>query len=174
MLVIALGAALMGGATYAWFSDGTATDQFTFSTGSVEIQVQDPILFPLNVDGIAPGYISDLETVTLENTGSLDLYYRMYFTGTGDLAEVLMVNIDGAEYLLEALLYDDTDPSTDANRDKLFESGTHMLTALTGTADHTVQISLPSGTGNEYANASFTGELVVEAVQVIHNSTPWE
>ncbi|GIN90595.1 cell division protein FtsN [Siminovitchia terrae] len=69
MMTVALGAALIGGGTYAYFSD-TETTNNTFAAGTLDLTLSPTEI--INVDNIAPGdsFIRDFE---LGNGGSLDI-----------------------------------------------------------------------------------------------------
>ncbi|MBD8004145.1 CalY family protein [Bacillus norwichensis] len=69
MMTVALGAALIGGGTYAYFSD-TETTNNTFAAGTLDLTLSPTEI--INVDNIAPGdsFIRDFE---LGNGGTLDI-----------------------------------------------------------------------------------------------------
>ncbi|WP_313430506.1 CalY family protein [Siminovitchia terrae] len=69
MMTVALGAALIGGGTYAYFSD-TETTNNTFAAGTLDLTLSPTEI--INVENIAPGdsFIRDFE---LGNGGSLDI-----------------------------------------------------------------------------------------------------
>ncbi|GIN21814.1 MAG TPA: cell division protein FtsN [Bacillus bacterium] len=69
MMTVALGTALIGGGTYAYFSD-TETTNNTFAAGTLDLTLSPTEI--INVDNIAPGdsFIRDFE---LGNGGTLDI-----------------------------------------------------------------------------------------------------
>ena len=68
-LSAALGLALIGGGTYAYFSDSEQTNN-TFAAGTLDLSVEPTEI--INIDNIKPGdtFIRDFE---LQNNGSLDI-----------------------------------------------------------------------------------------------------
>jgi len=101
MLVIALAAAVIGGATMAWFTDEASTgeDGITFTAGTLEITVEGEgvdfdddgnlIIDFGDVSNMAPGDLTKPITINVKNTGSLDIGLFRRFTATGELAKVL-------------------------------------------------------------------------------------
>ena len=156
MLVIALAAALLGGATLAWFTDRTSADaEFTAGT----IKLGKPVAVPLNIPAMAPGDTTPGWDITVKNEGTLDMYYRLYFEGeaAGSLAEVLTVSIDGVEKgTLASLIGTDN---------AVFDQDMRLNS---GAADKVLTFSfhLPVSADNTYQGKAFTGNLVVEATQV--------
>lgn len=75
MLVIALAAALVSGATMAWFTDTATSLNNTFSAGTVDIVLNydaDDAVIPIaDFANIAPGWQSAIVNVDLRNAGSL-------------------------------------------------------------------------------------------------------
>lgn len=150
MLVIALAAALLGGATFAWFTDQKEVAA-TFTAGTIVLG--DPGT-DFTIADIAPGWgVDDDETwaITIKNDGTLDMYYRLTFTATsGTLGNVLEVSLDGANWTTGLANF------------------THVgVTALSAAASDslTLYFRLPTTVGNAYQGASFSGTLVVEATQ---------
>ncbi len=68
-LSAALGLALIGGGTYAYFSDSEQTNN-TFAAGTLDLSVEPTEI--INIDNIKPGdtFVRDFE---LQNNGSLDI-----------------------------------------------------------------------------------------------------
>lgn len=153
MLVIALAAALLGGAVSAWFSAEASTNA-TFTAGTLDLADLQPSL--VTISDMAPGDKTVAENITIQNTGSLELFYRISFEeGSGTLGEVLHVWIDGVDKgILDDLGY-------------IFDSSMK----LSGGASEVISVSfeLPGTAGNEYKGESFSGSLVVQAVQVKNN-----
>ena len=152
MLIIALAAALLGGATFAWFTDSKQVPA-TFTTGTIILGEDIPN--PLSISDMAPNDTTEWE-ITIANEGTLDLYYRLCFSGNGDLAEVLHVNIAGEDKgTLQEIITDGY----------IFDEATMRINA--GEDSHTLAIAfhLPAETGNDYQNSTFDGYLTVEATQ---------
>jgi len=101
MLVIALAAAVIGGATMAWFTDEAVPEPVKFTAGTLEITVSgDGVDFDedgaiiLNFDEIAknmaPGDTTGVVNINVKNTGSLDIgLFRKFTVSGGELAKVL-------------------------------------------------------------------------------------
>ncbi|NLM92321.1 MAG: hypothetical protein GX168_05195 [Bacteroidales bacterium] len=99
MLVIALAAAVIGGATMAWFTDSAGPEDVTFTAGTLEITVKGSgvsvdndgnlIIDFGDVSNMAPGDLTDPVTIKVTNTGSLDIGLFRKFTASGELAKVL-------------------------------------------------------------------------------------
>lgn len=169
MLIIALAAALLGGATFAWFTDSKQVSA-TFTTGTIILG--DNIATPLSISNMAPNDTTDPWKITIANEGTLDLYYRLCFSGSGDLAEVLHVNINGEDkgtlqdIITAGYIFDETSMRINAGEDS-----------------HTLDITfhLPPETGNDYQNrkysdgyqkkGTFEGYLTVEATQAKNQET---
>lgn len=159
MLIIALAAALLGGATFAWFTDSKQV-KATFTTGTIILG--ETIATPLNISDMAPNDTTEWE-ITIANEGTLDLYYRLCFSGSGDLAKVLHVTIDGQDNVI----IDGEDKRT---LQEIIDSGyifDESMRINAGGPKHTLAIAfhLPAETVNDYQNSTFEGCLTVEATQ---------
>lgn len=170
MLVIALAAALLGGATFAWFTDSDSTTA-TFTAGTLDVALTDTsdAVFTLELTGMAPG--DSLSTdIKVANTGNLDLYYRFLFTETapgGTLDDALTVTISqGATIIADGVLL-----SSLISGGAIFDNTTMEL-APAASATYTIEIELPTDTGNTYKGTSFDGTFVVEATQVKNQADP--
>lgn len=156
MLVIALAAALLGGAISAWFSAEASTNA-TFTAGTLDLADLQPSL--VTISDMAPGDKTVAENITIRNTGSLELFYRISFvnSGSGTLGQVLHLWIDGV----------DKGAQEDLGTGYIFDS----TMKLSGGASEVISVSfeLPGTAGNEYKGESFSGSLVVQAVQVKNN-----
>ena len=167
MLVIALAAALVGGATMAWFTDTATNPGNTFTAGTIDIVLQDhpddivetPIF---NFTNIAPGWESGVVTVNVQNAGSLPMKVRGVVSGTTVTAadKALYAALDGqyklpgmtawsAWYAAPAL------PLTRAL--PLIPAGTTVTVEL--------QFRLPDDTGNAAQGGSVTLDLTLTATQ---------
>ncbi|RST72737.1 cell division protein FtsN [Siminovitchia acidinfaciens] len=117
MMSVALGAALIGGGTYAYFSD-TETSQNTFAAGTLDLSLSPTEI--INVKDMAPGdsFLRDFE---LGNGGTLDIDKVLLETdytvkdakgdNTGDFGEHIQVeflyNMDNFdEVIFETTLAD--------------------------------------------------------------------
>jgi predicted ribosomally synthesized peptide with SipW-like signal peptide len=66
LLVIALAAAVIGGATMAWFTDEAEVSDVTFTAGTVDIEVTND---PTSFENVNPGDCYDI-SATIKNEGS--------------------------------------------------------------------------------------------------------
>jgi spore coat-associated protein N len=113
----ALGLSLIGGGTFAYFSDSFGT-QNTFAAGTLDLAVNPNVV--VNVDNIKPGDEIYRE-FTLENNGTLDIYKVLLNTqysvvdakqdNTDDLAKHIKVTImyntsSATNPIVETTLYD--------------------------------------------------------------------
>lgn len=157
MLVIALAAALLGGAAFAWFTDEeTAGAEFT--SGTLDLAALPETLF--SVSDMAPGDVTTDETLTITNSGSLEMFYRISFVkgaASGTLGDVLHVYIDGV------------DQGTLANLEGVFIFDSTMRLASGASKDFSIKFELPGDTGNAYQGQTYTGTIVVQAVQTKNN-----
>ena len=164
MLVIALAAALLGGATFAWFTSEKELGTAAFTAGTL---VLDGDGADVTFENIAPGWGTDgLKNweVTLENTGSLDMYYRLYFVQTAELKElskVLEVQIKiGEEEPLPFTALENLFITADPEELGVLE--------VDGDVAITLTFQLPTTVGNEYQGASWSGTLVAQGTQKDH------
>jgi predicted ribosomally synthesized peptide with SipW-like signal peptide len=169
MLVIALAAALLGGATFAWFTSEKDFDA-EFTAGTLVLN-GDGLDF--SISDIAPGWGTDGETddnvwkITLTNNGSLKMFYRVYFEGTEgeelnpDLSEVLKVKVEGEGT-------DGTEVFVLLN--SLFKDNALFLGDLEpeNEVELTLTFQLPTTVGDEYQGASWAGKLYAQGTQKDH------
>lgn len=145
MLVIALAAALVGGATMAIFTDEAVNEGNTFTAGEIDINTVGATTLPLAAGNMAPG-----DTITgsfiVQNDGSLDLRFDVSAEGSGDL-------FDGDTPATVGGLGDDQDVELEPG-----ESATVYFT-----------VNLPLEAGNEYQNATGTVDFTIEAEQTANN-----
>lgn len=142
---LALGAALIGGGTFAYFSDTATSAGNTFATGTIDIQTKfAPV--PFNVTAAKPGTTFGAN-FTVQNTGTLAANASLKFdytntdgaTDGSDLGTVLEITSFqyGGQSLLTNLTTDDTNGNgyVDLNdiKGKLFNLG--LVAAGTTDAD---------------------------------------
>jgi len=101
-LAVVLAAALVGGATMAWFTDQETNAANTFTAGTLNIELQDAKFKPFEApifkfENIAPGWESGTVTVNLANTGTLPVIVRGVVSGTtnGAPGDALYAALDG-------------------------------------------------------------------------------
>ena len=147
MLVIALTAALIGGATMALFTDTAANTGNSFAAGTVDITVgaTDVIVGAANM---APG---DTRTgsFVVRNAGSLELRFSVSAVGAGDL-------FSGAT------------PATIGG----LGNDQNIVLAPNASATVTFDVILPLTAGNAYQGDGGTVDLTISAVQTANNALP--
>ncbi|MDD4659004.1 MAG: TasA family protein [Eubacteriales bacterium] len=171
MLVIALAAALLGGAAFAWFTDSdSAAANFTAGT----IKLGKPVATGLEVTNMAPGDHQDW-TVTIQNDGTLDMYYRLSFSGGiagAALTEVLEVSLyDGTVEESEAPIFGPTLLSAVDANNFWFNEASMYIDASGAAHEYTIRFELPIETGNDYQGATWNITLNVQATQKANQDT---
>lgn len=159
MLVIALAAALLGGATYAWFTDKQSAEA-KFTAGTLVLgEIED---FDGELDIEAPGDTDDWE-ITIVNEGSLDMYYRLYFTSdiSVGLPEVVNVSL----YAGDTLLFGPTCIGDFTDSENYWFNSELTLDA-DDDVTYKVHFELPTDTDDDYQGAEWVITLHVEATQV--------
>ncbi|MCW3490441.1 CalY family protein [Dethiobacter alkaliphilus] len=145
MMVIALVAALVGGATFAVFTDSSSNTANTFSAGTVELTIGTETTDAVALDNMAPGDVIS-GSFAVENTGSLELYYVVSANASGDL------------FGLDA----------DAAVVTITEGGSGVLDSdETAVVSYTVE--LPLAAGDNYQGVSGDLQFDVEAVQTANH-----
>jgi spore coat-associated protein N len=152
-LIIGLVSALVGGATFAYFTDTAANTNNVFTTGTIDIAT-DPASGTFNVTNMCPGD-AITKNITVQNLGSLDLDY----------------NIKASQASGDASLYDVLDLKITKGADVLYEgklaslSITKRTLATLTNEDLTFTVSMDSAlTGPQGATATVTFDF--NAVQV--------
>lgn len=143
MLTTAMGAALIGGGTFALFTADATNAGNTVTTGTLTLQdiTNGNGSAAFTVTNMAPGDNGNA-TVKIKNTGSLDAWVAIDSAAdTGDLAPVLDVTTPTAPVIIKA-----------------GES-----------ADFTVNYSLQRSAGNEYQGKSAALDVKFKAVQSKNN-----
>ena len=159
MLVIALAAALLGGAAFAWFTDEEEVTA-NFIAGTIDLAT--PVATELNVVDMAPGDHQDW-VITIQNAGTLDMYYRLFFEGgiSGGLEEVLKVSL----YEGETLVFPPTLLSAVNLSGAWFNEDKTFIPVSGGEHIYTIRFELPFATGDEYQGATWNITLNVQATQ---------
>ena len=77
VLVFALAAAVIGGATMAWFTDSDESAPVTFSAGTLLIDLHEDISYEeLDVDNLNPGDVKEWKII-VENKGTKNLVHKV-------------------------------------------------------------------------------------------------
>lgn len=159
LMVLALAAALISGATFAWFTSQATNANNLFQAGTLTINVSDPTDggAAFNVGNMAPGDVVS-GTLVLENTGSLPCKVRARVvgdaSGEANLANVLEVNFNnqGWQPLTSVL-----------NTWFLVENGNAIASGATVSLP--AQVRMMASAGNEYQNQTWSGDIEFEAIQ---------
>lgn len=188
ILVIAMTAALIGGATMAWFTSQAEITGNTLAAGTLEVSLSGPAenALPLQIQNMAPGDPATVKYLFLNNDGSLPMLFRFYMDGVAaesTLQDVLKVKItlnpsdayprtfasdekrqgNNNQFVWEGLLKDMIGVGKAIDNIAAAKLG-YPLPA--GFQDiYEVKVWLPKTVGNDFQGATFSGTLKVEATQ---------
>lgn len=183
ILSVALGAALIYGATMAWFTDEAEVAPTTFTAGTVDINVGDTIIeAPAVIDNVNPGDNFDV-TWYFTNDGTKSVKIRVladiqYIASNGQtqLPTSNLTNLylsdgwysennfqdeDDAKPGLQLTLY--YDPAIPGTYGDATEDYRTVSLTVSGTFDGLL-------TGNEYQASVLTISGTVQAIQASHSS----
>lgn len=146
MLMIALVAALVGGATFALFTDSATNDNNTFAAGTVDISAGNQS-YNVTIDNMAPGDVIPGSFV-VKNEGSLKLWYQVTSSANG----VLFSGANPAVVVPPTTEWAALEPGE--------------------TATISYNVSLPLAAGNEYQGVNGTLSFTVNAEQFANNPNP--
>ena len=170
MLVIALAAALVGGATMSIFTAQGETDEKTYAAGTVALSVSglsgQGILessTTMDIGNMAPGDTIDGE-FEVTNIGSLPLWFKVGYEATGFLFTGV-----GVEALGE-------DNGNEGKHNATVTILGDYPQKLEPRASATVgfKVHLPLEAGDEYQGATGNLKFLVNAEQYDHNPEPFE
>lgn len=137
-------------------------DNNLYSTGAVRINLNDGKPVIEERDFIFEPGMTVEKSFFLENQGSCDVWYRIYFSNVnGGLSEVLNVEISNAE---KALF---TGRLEELTRDKVSAADDVLL--LNERKQLTIRFTLPGDAGNNVQNQSLSFDIAAEAVQTKNN-----
>lgn len=180
LMVIALAAAMIGGATMAWFTSEVTVEGNLFEAGTLEIGLVNGGSAVIDVGNMAPGDDVTGE-VAIRNDGSLDMKFKGVVTETdadpgsgedGYLPDALNVTVtltDINESSRSDVVYEGTLAALLADPDLMeawepatapddpFEPG--------WTATYEIEVEFDEGAGNEYKNAEWKGDITFVATQ---------
>ena len=174
---------LVGGGTWAYFSDVETSTGNTFGAGTLDLEVDSENPWasaPISISNIAPGATSATTNITATNIGSLagDLYVRIsnYTDAGGDTSEpeqVKEAEIGQTDNISTQLVLSVTGPGgavtnidglTIASANGTWSDKIADLAATNGTADIEISATCNSSATNEYQgdNCTFTIELFLQ------------
>ncbi len=177
---MALGAALVGGGTFAYFNDTESSTGNTFAAGTIELKPDIPANFQWNLRDQKPGQGFNMSPVTLRNTGTLDGDLSIAFTvtdtdaglypassGTNVLSEVMKVskfNVGGTSYDTSSMVGSDGILTLDELNGANLDLGT--LTAG-GTKSIEIDLEFPdtNNAQNQYQGDSLDVDFTLELKQ---------
>ena|SRR5690606_2641094 len=148
IMATALGAALIGGGSYALFTDTAVNAGNTFTTGGVTIDdVNTTFTATQYFDNLAPGD-SESWTVTIKNTDTLAAWVKVADNG----------------YTTSGDLFGGTNPLQIADNNEVFklEPGEEK--------EFTFTYNFPLAAGNEYQDKTGTLDITFIAVQARNNT----
>jgi len=174
---------LVGGGTWAYFSDVETSAGNTFGAGTLDLEVdsENPwATAPISISNIAPGAASASTNITATNIGSLagDLYMRINgFTDAGgdtsepeqvkegeigvtdDISTQLVLSVTGPGGAVTNI-----DAQTIASANGTWSAKIADLAATNGTADIEISATCNASATNEYQgdNCTFTIELFLQ------------
>lgn len=145
LMMIALVATLIGGATFAIFTDTATNTNNTFSAGTLDVNALNQAI-TVPIDNIAPGDTISGSFV-VENNCSLDMWYRV------------KANVGGSLFAGATPAVVEFDPANGG---------------LASDVDQTVNFSvkLPVAADNTYQAAEGTLSFTVDAQQMANNPSP--
>ncbi len=178
VLAVILMAALVGMATFSWFTDSASVADNIFTAGTLEISVTDPVDgAAFSIANMAPGDVAT-GSITVKNSGTLDMQFTAVVSGTSsggrnnvDLAdmldvEIILASVSGSPRgdlvysgTLADLIVDPYrmsqwtpyDPSWGTENPRPFSPGM--------TAQFDVKVTFNENAGNDYQGAGWEGEI---------------
>lgn len=144
----ALGATLVAGGSFAYFTSQaeSTSNEFQAGTLTIALNAATPWSGNFNINNWAPGDSAEQE-VTIRNTGSLPLKYDLVLTPTGDLAGAIK---------LEAF-------EKTGKKEQLHMSGRSLASGAQETV--IIKATFNSEAGNNYQNKSGGAHIQVNATQ---------
>lgn len=151
---MSLAAALVGGATFAWFTASASNDNNQFTAGTVILGVYDNAtglekttpMFEL--DSIAPGDSGSYD-LKVKNTGSLELKYKMILNANGGLF--------AAPYPVTVKVFNGSTEITNLGLRRTLASGSSETL--------TVKWEFPQDAGDQYQGATGSFGLTFDGIQ---------
>lgn len=196
LLVIAMAAAMIGGATMAWFTDDDAADPVSFAAGTLLIDMTELEYSGINFDearleNLNPGDSWSYD-FTVTNVGTKNFNYLLYLcwqdiigqenTELGEDMQAILADKDyGTNELSEVLEWEIT--RVGASEDfvwdgKLPEEGPFSVDAPAlapgKSAKYVVRVTLPTDADNAYQGSAMNLAFGVKAWQTTNDAPPAE
>lgn len=162
ILAIILLLGMLALTTYALIVSMVSVEDNRFEMGTVEIQLNGGKTIFDGMDmNIEPGY-SAKKDFTIENTGTADVYYRLYLENvTGALGDVLTFEIyDGDQLLFAGKMEELKKESPCSGGAPLAVGETRTLTAV---------VKMAEEAGNTHQNGGISFDITADAVQAKNN-----
>jgi len=158
LTMIFLVAALIGGATFAVFTDESTNADNTFAAGTIDINSAFTTAWSGDCELMAPGDVREAK-ITVTNSGSLELGYDIAATLSGKLFTAQPNDPNCAVLEIFDAGGNEIVPGPDNNR-VLASGASEVLT---------VKVRLPLDAGNAYQGAQGSVTLTFNAVQTANN-----
>jgi spore coat-associated protein N len=163
LLTTAMGAALIGGGTFAIFTDDATNTNNTFTAGTLKIDVEGETAFTGTIANLAPGD-SGSQTFDVANRGSLELRYdvaQALESGAGTLV------LGDATKDLNFKIERSTDGGTVWT--EVTPGDTNFVLAPASVDKYKVTYTLPKAADNPYQAGSSDFQLTFDAEQTRNN-----
>ncbi|MCK5398168.1 MAG: SipW-dependent-type signal peptide-containing protein [Thermoplasmata archaeon] len=152
LLIIGVVSVSAGAGTWAYFTDEEVTSGNTFTAGTVDLSLDaETITIELGADNMKPGDSKTL-TIPLSNLGTLDFDYEAVVTTDSATATSL--------FAVQGVAPENTPATATITSGEI---GT--LTALTGTGEVVVTVTLPTTAGNDYQGDTGLVTVTITATQ---------
>lgn len=157
VLLIGLLAFSAGMGAFAWFTDTATSENNLFETGTLDINVDSPLIAVADFDNIYPSWQSTALDYDVANDGSLDLKYRMKVEPAEGSSDSILYN---GNYGLEVSI-------NGGDFVQIDDVGTVEIGQITAGAIDALnlQFKLPSGADNDYQGESASFNFIFEATQ---------
>ncbi|MEW5954273.1 MAG: TasA family protein [Bacillota bacterium] len=177
LMVIAMAAALIGGATMAWFTDEATSPEQTFTAGTllIDLEQEDFASNTVNLDILNPGDEFKFEYEVI-NDGTKRFIYKVVFCWQDILGRTLSDFGDrstfGTEPLSDVLIFTIKDGSGAILTSGTLENETSPLAFEVGqlnpenSDNYTIEVKFPTTAGNEYQGSKMKAAFVVMAKQI--------
>ena len=152
----------LGFTTFAWAYSRVSIEENLFETGRISINLNDGVPVITEDEFLFEPGITVIKDFFLENNGTGDVYYRLYFSNIeGDLADVLEVTVKESDRTLySGLLGEMLRANVGAADDLLAEGERRELT---------ISFHCPEEKGNDIQKRYLSFDINADAVQILNN-----